>query len=443
MDFPAVYRAMAPAESLQQAAGRANREGRLPGLGRVVVFDASDMSSPAGYRIGTGATHTHFGPGPDGVVDPDDLPALSAYYRTLYQRSNADNGERGVEIQRNRAKFDFQAVTDGPFRSYRDGPPHRDRSLAFRMLDDTVSMIATGYDARATELLAQLRSDSGDAGRVLRELQPFLVALPKRVLSDPAVASLCAPVIGDLYEWQGDYHDAYGIAEHTHQFARPEGDDWSEALEFAGKVTRLELERCEKMVLKAEEDGEWLPILHTYDGPLKLYASLPLVDGRLYLGFAMTTITPTGRIGMSHMLRDTFEEMSEDEFVELADEACGNLKRGLSFTGYTVEEKGLLLTLERGDDNLCAGSAIVLDDFHERAARHVGEDKLVVGLISPDHICIAGASSGWSEEIKDWVPTSPDTSGDLVPCVLLIDGSESMEIIAECPTGRAPANTPE
>ncbi|NIJ14414.1 hypothetical protein FHU38_004815 [Saccharomonospora amisosensis] len=228
-------------------------------------------------------------------------------------------------------------------------------------------------------------------------------------------------------------------AEYTHQFDRPDGDDWSEAFEVAGKVmAKALLERS----AETEENGEWLPILHTYDGPLKVYASLPIVDGRLYLGFAKTTVTPTGRVGMSHLLRNTLEEMSEDEFLELAAEACDNLKRGLSFTGNADAEKGILITLERDDNNLCAGSVIVLDDFHEQAAQHVGEDKLIVGLISPDHICVAGASSGWGEEIKDWVRASPDTSGDLVPCALLIDGSKRMEIVAERPTGRLPAATP-
>ncbi|MEV0702699.1 CRISPR-associated helicase Cas3' [Saccharopolyspora sp. NPDC050389] len=217
VDFPAVYRAMAPAESLQQAAGRANREGRRPGMGKVVVFDARDMSAPAGYRIGTGATRTHFGPRRGGgVVDPDDLPTLSAYYRTLYQRSNTDDGERAVEIQRNREKFDFEAVTDGPVRSYDGGLARRERSLAFRMLDDdTVPVVATGYDPRAEEILEKLRSHPEEAGRLIRELQPFVVSLPQRLFDDPAVEDLCPQVVGDLREWRGDYHDAYGIDTST------------------------------------------------------------------------------------------------------------------------------------------------------------------------------------------------------------------------------------
>ncbi|NIH86555.1 hypothetical protein [Amycolatopsis granulosa] len=237
----------------------------------------------------------------------------------------------------------------------------------------------------------------------------------------------------------------FGRVERTHQFDRPEGDDWSAALAHAGEVMaraaeEAARERAEETVADDGEDGEWLPVLHTHDSPLEHYASVPVVAGRLYLGFARTTVTSAGRVGMLHLMRNTVEAMSEDEYLALAGEAMTNLKRGLVLRTYTDAEKGTLLTLGRGDDNLCAGSAIVLDDFHENAAGKVGEDTVVVGLISPDHIVVAGASSAWAGEIEEWVRTSPDASGDLVPCALRLDGSPDIEIITERPSGRLPAD---
>ena len=90
----------------------------------------------------------------------------------------------------------------------------RDSSLAFRMLDDdTVPVAITehGGPTPAAVLIAQLRQEPEAAGAALRELQPYLVSLPQRMLQDPAIRAWCQPVIGDLYEWTGPYDEHYGI----------------------------------------------------------------------------------------------------------------------------------------------------------------------------------------------------------------------------------------
>ncbi|HKS48290.1 MAG TPA: CRISPR-associated helicase Cas3' [Amycolatopsis sp.] len=215
VDFPVVFRAVAPAESLQQAAGRANREGRHPEPGRVVVFDAVDCSVPAFYRAGVAKTLAHFGPG---RADPDDTAALAEYYRSLYTGLNVDATGRGVAIQSSRRALDFRAVAEGPVVDSAAGET-RDRRLAFRMIDeDPVTVVVTSYGdgERVSELLDRLRSGEGPLRETFRELRSYTVSIPRETAADPAVRAVCRPLIaGDenVWEWVGDYDSQVGIDE--------------------------------------------------------------------------------------------------------------------------------------------------------------------------------------------------------------------------------------
>jgi CRISPR-associated endonuclease/helicase Cas3 len=208
LSFPVVWRALAPADSLQQAGGRANRNGELADGGLVVVFDPADGHAPPAYKTPTAFTAASFGPDRSEL---DDQEALGRYYRKLYQAlgidnrtANRQNEPAGQVVQRNREKFDYIAVTDGP-----EGDHGRDRTKAFRMIDDdTVPVVVVPDDEHRDEvesLLGQLAAGVVGAGRALRKLQPWTVQLPKYTAEKPEVAALIEPVVGDLGVWKGAY----------------------------------------------------------------------------------------------------------------------------------------------------------------------------------------------------------------------------------------------
>ena len=214
VDFPVVYRAVAPADSLWQAAGRANREGHLGrGGGRVVVFDPVDGGMPGSYRTQVGTALRHFGPG---KADPADLVLLGQYYQELYRSIGVDSrAGRGAAIQRHRAALDFPAVADGPEREAGGG---RDRSLAFRMIDDDTVPVVVAYDGSGdqelvAEAIDRLREPDAPDPRWFRVLQPYTVQLRKVTAARPEVAAMLRPVAGDLSEWAGGYDDAGLVLE--------------------------------------------------------------------------------------------------------------------------------------------------------------------------------------------------------------------------------------
>ena len=89
MDFPVVYRAMAGLDSIAQAAGRCNREGKLNiegKLGKVVVFKAP-RRAPAGIlRKASDTTERMI---LKGIKNPIDESVFSPYFSELYWKANS------------------------------------------------------------------------------------------------------------------------------------------------------------------------------------------------------------------------------------------------------------------------------------------------------------------------------------------------------------------
>jgi CRISPR-associated endonuclease/helicase Cas3 len=183
LDFPLVVRAFGPLDSVIQAAGRCNREGRLA-EGRVVVVEPAEGKLPPGaYRTAAGVTAAVIG---DQPVDPNDPAVARRYYEHLFRVVEPVTDAKEVQPERRNLNFPETAKR-------------------FRMIDDdTEAVVITTYgtaeeQARVRALVEELRTRQGNPRETLRALQPFIVNLRRRAAD--TVRHFIVPIVDGVGEW--------------------------------------------------------------------------------------------------------------------------------------------------------------------------------------------------------------------------------------------------
>jgi CRISPR-associated endonuclease/helicase Cas3 len=158
IDFPVVYRSLGGLDSVVQAAGRCNREGKLD-KGRVVVFRAPTTpprGTPAKGLESTESMLRHYG----GTLALHDPCIFEEFFRSLYFRQNLD----AKSIQPERAQLNFANV-----------------GRKFKLIEDGFSRPVVVPCKYAEKHLAVLRgavAGGQKPGRkVLRTLQQFQVSV--------------------------------------------------------------------------------------------------------------------------------------------------------------------------------------------------------------------------------------------------------------------------
>lgn len=112
VDFPHVYRALAPLEAIAQAAGRCNREGRMTVPGRVMVFepdidgDWRRRYPTYVYYQATEVTRTMLELAGD--LDINDPTIFRDYYRRLYDVNDPAN--QNAELKQAITSLDFPEI---------------------------------------------------------------------------------------------------------------------------------------------------------------------------------------------------------------------------------------------------------------------------------------------------------------------------------------------
>ncbi|AEF93426.1 metal dependent phosphohydrolase [Desulfotomaculum nigrificans CO-1-SRB] len=157
IDFPVVYRAAAGIDSVAQAAGRCNREGRLR-TGHVFVFKPEKHGLPGGWFSRTaeiaGMVMREFD-------DPMSLAAVRRYFEYLFDidREELDK-QRILQLFRENEKhllFPFTEVAN-----------------KFKLIDSKTVSIIIPWDKEAKELIRELQFTNYPAG-MARRFQPYTV----------------------------------------------------------------------------------------------------------------------------------------------------------------------------------------------------------------------------------------------------------------------------
>lgn len=207
VDFPEVWRASAGLDSIAQAAGRCNREGRIKS-GRTVVFTPLDAKPPRSvesfWQATRGVMRTH-------ADDLLGLDAINAYFRELYwQKGREALDAREVDGRRGVLAVIGERARDMTF-------PFRSIAEAFRLIDDVMAPVIIPYDEDAKSLLAAVRGADRPLSVHLRRLQQYVVGIPPKARDGWLLRGALTPVhpaLGDellMFADLAHYHDETGV----------------------------------------------------------------------------------------------------------------------------------------------------------------------------------------------------------------------------------------
>jgi CRISPR-associated endonuclease/helicase Cas3 len=181
VDFPVVYRALAGLDSIAQAAGRCNREGKLNGLGRVVVFVPPKPAPPGLLRQAAQISVSLLSGSTSNVLGRD---LAKQFFEHLYVRAPSLDKHGIHELLTQDARdcqIQFRTVAE-----------------KFKLIDDNAYQTILVRYGNNDMWLGKLEKE-GPQRWLMRKLQRYSVNISKQLFAQLAKQ-------GDVREiWQGIY----------------------------------------------------------------------------------------------------------------------------------------------------------------------------------------------------------------------------------------------
>lgn len=195
VDFPVVYRALAGLDSIAQAAGRCNREGKQDGLGRVVVFVPPKPAPPGLLRQAAQISVSLLTGNSNNVLGRD---LAKQFFEHLYVRAPSLDKHGIHELLTQDARdcqIQFRTVAE-----------------KFRLIDDTTYQTFLVRYGDNNVLLGKLEKE-GPQRWLMRKLQRYSVNLPKYLFAQLEKQGDVREIWPGIYAQVGDtlYDKSLGV----------------------------------------------------------------------------------------------------------------------------------------------------------------------------------------------------------------------------------------
>jgi len=195
IDFPVVYRAIAGLDSIAQAGGRCNREGKLNEQGKmggVKVFVPPKLSPRGLLRKGEDTTREMYN-----LTDfnPQDPAEYTRYFKMFYSKVN-DTG-------RNFMNWLQQDAPEGKVQ-------FRTAANKFKLIDDQAQQSIFVRYGDCDKWLDELRR-IGPKRQQMRKLQRYTVNLSKRDFDRSKFDGLVEEIWKGYWLWIGKYDHSHGL----------------------------------------------------------------------------------------------------------------------------------------------------------------------------------------------------------------------------------------